>query len=138
LEKQLSPAFLARLLAQMQTQYVMIHMPRFKFESGFNLNNTLAKMGMPDAFNWPNADFSGLNGVKGDLFLSGVFHKAWIEVTEEGTEADARTALQIGTMESHQPPPPPVFRADHPFVFLIRDIRSGSLLFVGRLADPRA
>ena len=136
LERQLSPAFLARVLAQMQKQNVEIFLPKFKLESGFNLNATLAKMGMPDAFNPLNADFSGINGLRQDLYIFGVYHKAWAEVTEEGTEAAAATAVVMGDGEA--PSPPPVFRADHPFVFLIRDTRSGSLLFFGRLADPRA
>jgi serpin B len=137
LENQLSPAFLARLLAQMKKQKVEILLPRFKVESGFKLNDTLAKMGMPDAFGG-EADFSGLDGTK-NLFISGVYHKAWVEVTEEGTEAAAATAvvMDVKGLRENSPPPPPVFRADHPFIFLIRDTRSGSVLFVGRLADPR-
>ncbi|MGA2173462.1 MAG: serpin family protein [Verrucomicrobiota bacterium] len=142
LEKQLSPTFLARLDAQMPIQEVEIFLPKFKLESDFKLNDTLAKMGMPDAFIWRKADFSGLNGAN-DLFISGVFHKAWVEVTEGGTESAAATAVVMtrsteSVAKPPPPPPPPVFRADHPFLFLIRDTRSGSLLFVGRLADPRA
>ncbi len=138
LERQLTPAFLARLLAQMQKQNVKIFLPRFKLESGFKLNDTLAKMGMPDAFIWQKANFFGLNGTN-SLYISGVFHKAWSEVTEEGTEAAAATVPVAATMGIEEPAsPPPVFRADHPFIFLIRGTRSGSLLFVGRLTDPRA
>jgi serpin B len=122
----------------MKKQEVEIFLPRFKLESGFSLKGTLAKMGMPDAFG-PQADLSGLYGAKGVLYISGVFHKAWGEVTEEGTEAAAATVVVVAKHEiAERPPPPPVFRADHPFIFLIRDTRSGSLLFVGRLADPRA
>jgi serpin B len=141
LEQQLSPAFLARLLAQMKKQNVEIFLPKFKQESCFTLNDTLAKMGMPDAFNGEKADFSGLNGIRGDLHISGAFHKAWVEVTEEGMEAAAVTTVNVTlslALPEKPPPPPPVFRADHPFIFLIRDTRSGSLLFAGRLADPRA
>jgi serpin B len=139
LENQLSPPFLARLLAQMKRQEVELFLPRFKLESVFELNDMLAKMGMPDAFVWPKADFSGINGNRHDLSISGVFHKAWVEVNEEGTEAAAATGGgMMAASLKERPPPPPVFRADHPFIFLIRDTRSGSLLFVGRLADPRA
>jgi serpin B len=139
LERQLNPVFLVRLFAQMKKQEVVIILPRFKLESGFNLNNTLAKMGMPDAFDWQKADFAGLNGTN-TLSISAVFHKAWCEVTEEATEAVAVTTPVVVDMSGPEEPPPtrPVFRADHPFIFLIRDTRSGSLLFVGRLADPRA
>ena len=93
-------------------------------------------MGMPDAFG-PKANFSGMDGTQ-NLFISGVFHKAWVEVNEEGTEAAAATivAVAASAMPMNPPPPPPVFRADHPFIFCIRDTRSGSLLFLGRLADP--
>jgi len=137
MENQLNPAFLARLLAQMKKQNVDIFLPRFKLESRFELNDTLAEMGMPNAFNPLNADFSGINGIRQDLSIFGVYHKAWAEVAEEGTEAAAATAVVLGDSAVAKPPPrPPVFRADHPFIFLIRDTRSGSLLFAGRLADP--
>jgi serpin B len=137
LEERLSAALLARTLTQMKQQNVEIFLPRFKLESAFDLNATLGKMGMRDAFG-SEADFSGMDG-KRFLFISGVFHKAWGEVNEEGTEAAAATAI-VATlgMASEPPPPPPVFRADHPFVFLIRDTRSGSILFLGRLAEPRS
>jgi serpin B len=89
-------------------------------------------MGMPDAFSG-KADFSGMTGNR-DLFISAVVHKAYIDVNEEGTEAAAATGVTmkltgIGT-------PPPVFRADHPFIFLIRDNQTGSILFLGRVANP--
>jgi serpin B len=141
LEKQLSPAFLDRLLAQMTKQRVRIELPRFKLESRFYLEDTLPKMGMPDAFIPRKADFSGINGSRrGDqksLYINHVIHKAWIEVTEEGTEAAAATVVTMRLGSSAPPPPRLVIRADHPFIFLIRDTRSGSLLFIGRLADPR-
>ena len=136
LERQLSPAFLAQALVQMKKQKVEIFLPRFKMGSRYLLNDALAKMGMPDAFE-PKADFSGLNGTRG-FYISDVIHKAWVEVTEEGSEAAAATVVaMVGSAAPAASPPPPVFRADHPFVFLIRDTRSDSLLFIGRLADPR-
>jgi serpin B len=135
LEMKLTPALLSRSLTQMRQQKVEIFLPRFKLESSFELNNTLTHMGMPDAFG-VKADFSGMDGTK-TLFISAVFHKAWGEVNEEGTEAAAATAVVLGrSMVMKPPPPPPVFRADHPFVFFIRDTRSGSILFLGRLAEP--
>jgi len=138
LENSLTPALLSVTLRQMSWQKVEVFLPRFKLESTFKLNDTLAKMGMPDAFIWPKADFSGMDGIS-DLCISGVFHKSWCEVTEEGTEAAA--AVEFFTAQSsaaEQSPPPPIFRADHPFVFFIRDIRSGTILFLGRLANPGA
>jgi serine protease inhibitor len=135
LENQLSPTLLSSSLGQMKKQKVEIFLPRFQLESRFKLNDALAVMGMPDAFG-ATADFSGMDAAR-DLYISGVFHKAWGEVNEEGTEAAAATAVTIDKLAAMQPVrPPPIFRADHPFIFFIRDTRSGSLLFVGRLADP--
>ncbi|HWH71408.1 MAG TPA: serpin family protein, partial [Candidatus Sulfotelmatobacter sp.] len=135
LEQQLSLAWLSNLLGQMKQQTVDIFLPRFKQESSFELNGPLEKMDLSDAFG-SQADFSGIDGTK-LLYISAVFHKAWVEVNEEGTEAAAATTTTMRiTSAMRQPPPPPVFRADHPFLFLLRDTRSGSLLFLGRLADP--
>jgi len=135
LESRLTPAWISRSLSQMKPQRVEIFLPRFKLESGMDLNHALAKLGMPDAFG-PKSDFSGMDGLKW-LYISGVYHKAWGEVNEEGTEAAAATAVVMaGRSISKPPPPPPVFRADHPFIFFIRDMRSGCMLFLGRLAEP--
>jgi len=89
------------------------------------------------AFDMPHgsADFSGLNGER-NLFISAVLHKAFVEVNEEGTEAAAATGVVIGLRAVAAPPA--VFRADHPFLFLIREKTCGSILFLGRLADPAA
>ncbi len=138
LEQQLSPAFLSNVLAQMTEQYVEIFLPRFALESSLELTNTLAAMGMPDAFTPRVADFSGIDGTK-DLFISHVFHKAWGQVNEAGTEAAAATVVVGGGAQGGGgglDDRPPVFRADHPFLFFIRDTPSGSLLFMGRLTDP--
>jgi serine protease inhibitor len=91
-------------------------------------------MGMTDAF-LEKADFSGMNG-KRDLFISEVIHKAFVDVNEEGTEAAAATAVVVRTT-AIGPKEIPVFRADHPFLFLIRDNDSGSLLFIGRMMNPK-
>ncbi|HEY5914978.1 MAG TPA: serpin family protein [Verrucomicrobiae bacterium] len=138
LEDRLTPALLSGVLARMTKRQVEIFFPRFKLESKFKLNDTLSRMGISDAFG-SEADFSGIDGTR-NLFISGVFHKAWGEVNEEGTEAAAATgvAVALTSAVSKPPPPPPVFRADHPFIFFIRDTRSGSLLFLGRLSDPSA
>jgi serpin B len=128
LEQQLSPAFLSNVLGQMRPQQVEIYLPRFTVESSFNLGKTLAAMGMPDAFT-PFADFSGIDGGQ-DLYVSFVLHKAWVQVNEAGTEAAAAT---VGGGASTLPP---FFIADHPFMFLIRDTQTGSVLFLGRLTNP--
>jgi serpin B len=122
----------------MKKQKVEIFLPKFKLESSFELNQPLAALGMVDAFN-DKSDFSGMDGTK-LLYVTGVFHKAWGEVNEEGTEAAAATVVAVATRSAMMkpPPPPPIFRADHPFIFFIRDTRSGSVLFLGRLVDPAA
>ncbi len=99
------------------------------------MKDVLPKMGMPIAFT-PAADLSGLADSKEPLWIADVIHKAYIDVNEGGTEAAAATAVVVTTESKHVEPPTPEFRADHPFVFLIRDTRSDSILFLGRLADP--
>jgi len=132
LEQQLSPAFLSNVLGQMRPQPVEIFLPRFTMDSSFDLGNTLAAMGMPDAFTPFVADFSGIDGGQ-DLCVSRVLHKAWGQVNEAGTEAAGATVI---TVVSTGVILPPVFRADHPFLFLIRDTQTGSVLFLGRLTNP--
>jgi len=143
LENWLTPIFIQQWLSRMKMQEVEIFLPKFKMEFTSELRGTLERMGMTDAFAsgpplaGPSADFSGIDGTK-SLSISKVFHKAWVEVSEEGTEAAAATATALAEPVGigQEPPRPPVFRADHPFLFFIRDRRSGSLLFLGRLADP--
>jgi serpin B len=114
-------------------QQVDVFLPRFKLTGEFGLAKTLAEMGMKDAFTGA-ADFSGMDGER-DLFISAVVHKAYADVNEEGTEAAAATGA-IMKLKAVRPQPVPVFRADHPFVFLIRNPHSGSILFMGRVVDP--
>ncbi len=119
---------------QLRKQKVKVYLPRFKMTSQFSLAQTLAAMGMPDAFQPKAADFSGIAGSR-DLFISAIVHKALVEVNEEGTEAAAATGIMVGV--TSLPPPTPVFRADHPFIFLIQDKVTKSVLFMGRLVDPQ-
>jgi serpin B len=92
-------------------------------------------MGMPTAFT-DTADFSGMDGTK-NLFISDVIHQAFVDVTEEGTEAAAATAVVIKLAAAPaNPEPVPVFRADHPFIFFIQDDETGSILFMGRVVNP--
>ncbi len=119
---------------------VKVHLPRFKMISQFRLEKTLAALGMTDAFTM-KADFSGMDGIPAEsddsLYISAVVHKAFVEVNEEGSEAAAATAVVMDPKNGHSTPPPPnVFRADHPFLFLIRDRKSGSILFIGRVMNP--
>jgi len=137
LENRLTPALLSEVLARLTPQRVEVLLPSFTLDYSSDLKGPLAKLGMPDAFE-PKADFSGMDGTN-QLYISGVFHKAWVEVNEAGTEAAAETGVMMGVTSIAMPKAKPqVFRADHPFIFLIRDIRSGSLLFLGRLAQPSA
>ena len=112
---------------------VDVYLPRFKLTSQFSLGDTLAGMGMSSAFS-PQADFSGMDGAR-DLFLSAVVHKAFVEVNEEGTEAAAATGVTMRAL-AVRPLPVPIFRADHPFIFLIQETHSGSILFLGRVSNP--
>jgi len=112
---------------------VDVKLPRFKFEAELSLNEYLQHLGMTDAFDDNMADFSGISDTF--LYITHVLHKAFIEVNEEGTEAAAATAVVVGT-KSIRLDLPKVFMADRPFVFLIRDLRTGSILFLGRMADP--
>jgi serpin B len=116
---------------------VIVTFPKFKVTEQLELGSTLGAMGMPKSFDQGAADFSGMTGNR-ELFLSAVIHKAFIDVNEAGTEAAAATAAVMMGMAMHAPDaaPPPEFRADHPFVFLIRDNRSGGILFMGRVTDP--
>jgi serpin B len=114
---------------------IILTMPKFKMTQQFQLGNTLSAMGMAQAFQKGAADFSGMTG-KRDLWISAAIHKAYIDVNEEGTEAAAATGIVMRSMAMQREQPPIVFRADHPFLFVIRDNRSGGILFMGRVTDP--
>ena len=144
LENRLSAGILRECLANMTLSEVDLFLPRFKITWGVvNVMDQLAAIGMAVAFSRSQADFSGINGYRPPhdeaLFISAVFHKAFVEVTEEGTEAAAATAPVLCLGAAHwpgMPRPVPVFRADHPFLFGIRDRDSGAILFLGRVVDP--
>ncbi|XP_019741175.1 leukocyte elastase inhibitor isoform X2 [Hippocampus comes] len=111
---------------------ILVHLPKFKLEEEYELNEPLAKLGMTDVFCAAKADLSGMNG-EGGLSLSTVAHKAFVEVNEEGTEAAAATAgiaALCMLREEH-------FTADHPFLFYIRHNKSNSILFLGRFSSPQ-
>jgi serpin B len=135
LEKKLTLANTINWQNQLRQRKIVVFLPRFKIESEFSLNQTLTAMGMPDAFNPASADFSAMVVGKKELYISAVIHKAFIEVNEEGTEAAAATGVVVGVTSIA--PSPPVFKADHPFVFFIRDNASQSILFLGRVANPQ-
>jgi serpin B len=144
IEGRLSADTLTQWLGSLDRQWpreVDVYLPRFKMTWGTaNLNRPLQALGMEAPFASGKADFSGIDGIKPPadqaLFISAVLHKAFVDVNEEGTEAAAATA--VGMVGAGMPRPPPVFRADHPFVFMIRDKVSGTILFLGRVMNPKA
>jgi serpin B len=135
LEKSLSSDVLDGWLKRMRfPRKVKVFFPRFKMEYKMKMNKILKEMGMPEAFSM-KADFSGMTGSK-DLFISGVFHKAFVKVDEKGTEAAAATAVVMTLKSAAMPRPIPVFKADRPFIFMIRHEKTGMILFMGRVTKP--
>jgi len=124
------------IISDLQLTGVTLTMPKFEFDSEFSLVDTLAEMGMPDAFSLSEADFSGMTGSP-ELFIWGVVHKAFVAVDEAGTEATAATAVS-GAPSAGPPESPVQVTIDRPFIFLIRDIETGAILFVGRVLNPGA
>ncbi|MCS7046440.1 MAG: serpin family protein [Gemmataceae bacterium] len=135
LEKQLTPANLARWLKAAQMHDVDLQLPKFKITAEFQLNDVLAALGMTDAFDERKADFSGLT-TRERLVISAVVHKAFVDVHEKGTEAAAATAVVIGVTALPPEYPKAVFHADRPFLFLIKERQTGSVLFLGRFVQP--
>jgi serpin B len=133
LEMKLTPNNLTKWLETLSGHGVDVTLPKFKLTSEFMLKDVLSEMGMPDAFDPQNADFSGMTRAR--LFISHVVHKAFVDVNEAGTEAAASTAVVVAT-DSASTQKPATFRADHPFVYLIRENRTGSILFMGRVLSP--
>jgi serpin B len=137
LEERLTFANWQQWTQNLSSQDVIVFLPRFKTTTQFEMNPLLQSLGITSAFNPQMADFSGMTGGR-DFYVSAVLHKAYVDVNEEGTEAAAATGIIMRATAVRVPRPeePPVFRADHPFVFAIRDNRNGAVLFIGRLADP--
>lgn len=133
------PSLLAAGAPALASQRVELQLPRFKIESRFGLAQVLAKLGMPSAFVYGKADFSGIDGTR-ELFIGDVVHQAVIEVDEKGTVAAAATAVSMRAGSARPPAEqqPKRFIADRPFAFFIQDARTGVVLFVGRLATPTA
>jgi serpin B len=132
-ESSLDHQTVSAILANLQPTSVSLAMPKFKFESAFGLADQLKALGMTDAFDPDQADFTGMSE-KNDLYISAVVHKAFVAVDEKGTEAAAATAVIVGVTSM------PLFdvtlTVDHPFIFLIRDIPTGQILFLGRVLNP--
>jgi serpin B len=117
----------------LKEEEIEVFIPKFKMEMGYNLNRPLYNLGIREAFSY-DADFSKIDGKK-DLFIQNVFHKAFIEVNEEGTEAAAATAVVVG-LKSVSPKEYKIFKANHPFIFFIVDKRTDLILFMGKIVNP--
>ncbi len=133
-EETLTAETVADILANMESANIDLTMPKFQYDATLSLADTLKAMGMPDAFS-TNADFSGMDGTR-NLAITDVFHKAFVAVDEAGTEAAAATAVVIGL--TAMPVLPIDLTVDRPFVFLIRDMQTGAILFVGRVLNPKS
>jgi serpin B len=130
--QQLDARQLDALFSDITRTQVNLAMPKFEYEAGFGLKGPLQSLGMETAFGTA-ADFSGITG-KPDLFISDVYHKAFVKVDEEGTEAAAATAV---VMQLTSAPVLPVeVKVDRPFIFIIRDIETGAILFLGHVVNP--
>jgi serpin B len=134
LESSLTSAKIDGWLSKLSSHRVDVSLPRFKLTAECELTDALSELGMPVAFKLGKADFSGITGTR-ELAISAVVHKAFVEVEEKGTEAAAATGVVFARTAVAQQPPV-IFRADHPFFFLIRDNRTGTILFLGRLVRP--
>jgi len=137
LEKTITAEKLATWVAAMKPAKVEVFLPKFKLDDRYaELPKQLNELGVVNAFMPSTADFSGMNGAR-DLYISKVIHQTFVSVDEKGTEAAAATAVMMaGGGMPRAEAPPPVFRADHPFLFFIRENATGSILFMGRLANP--
>ncbi len=127
----------------MKNEKVVVGLPKFKFETKYFMAKDLIEMGMPTAFKYPDADFTGMSPAtvtspNGELYIGEVIHQTFIEVAEYGTEAAAATAviMMSGSAAPSHEEPPKVFIADHPFIFIIQQKNTGNILFMGRVSDP--
>ncbi len=136
-EAKMDEKTLASWTAGLTNQKVRMTLPKFTMTSDFMLSKILPQLGMPSAFVYPKADFSGIDGTR-ELFIGEVVHKAFVAVDEKGTEAAAATAVMARAGAAPRQEEPIDVRADHPFLFFIRDTKTNAVLFMGRVLDPTA
>jgi serpin B len=137
-ESKLNSSYYTRISDGLSRQSVTLSIPKFKTTASYTMNDYLKKMGMRDAFIDGVANFKGMmTGNARNLWISGIIHKAFIDVQEEGTEAAAVTAVVIEG-DSAVARMPKVFKADHPLIFMIRDNTTGSILFMGKINAPNS
>jgi serine protease inhibitor len=145
LEKKLTADNLGAWVGKLRQRGTHVYLPKFRVETKYDLGRTLQGMGMERAFQDPRqpggAQFDGMSESQDPaqkLHVSKVLHKAFVEVSEKGTEAAAATAVMMPKAEAAPASVPftPTFKADRPFLFLVRDRQSGSVLFLGRVVNP--
>ena len=139
IEKKLDLSFLRNLSKKLQLAgrpEVILGIPKFKMEAQYQLEEVLPQLGIVDMFNPNAADFSAMSPHTPAPFISAVIHKTFVEVNEEGTEAAAATAMVMVPGCAMPREPPKTFIADHPFIFLIRDVNTNTILFLGRYISP--
>jgi len=136
-EESLGADLVRGIIGDLEGRRVTLKMPKFEYESSFSLQQALSAMGMEVAFTPLQADFSGMNGGYEPLWISEVIHKAFVSVNESGTEAAAASAITMPPSAT-SPPQPKELTIDRPFIFLIRDIPTGSTIFIGRVLNPAA
>jgi len=129
-ESSLNAQKIDEIIGAMVQDDIQLALPKFNFGSDFSLKQALSALGMPIAFDELRADFSGITDVE-NLHIQDAVHKAYVAVDEEGTEAAAAGAVIVGTTSL-----PKMFTVDRPFIFLIRDVQTGTMLFIGRVMNP--
>ena len=132
LESKLDGNVLNEVITNLRPQKTMVSFPRFKIEESLDLHDVLKSMGIKDLFDENRADLSGMDGTR-ELYVSKIFHKAFVEVNEEGSEAAAATAAVVMMRCIVRPV---LFEANHPFLFMIHENTSGAILFLGRVTKP--
>ena len=137
LEEAISAGQIGQWRQEMRPQKVDVLVPKFTTKTQYDLEKPLSSLGMTDVFDRNLADLSGIAdvGPGRNLYVSSAFHDAYVGVNEQGTEAAAVTTVSIN-LDSAPYPSPPRFVADHPFIFIVQDDESGTILFMGRLSDP--
>ncbi|MDD5586126.1 MAG: serpin family protein [Alphaproteobacteria bacterium] len=136
-EKNLNALALEKLDSALKPEEVVLSFPKFESDTKYSLSDYLIKAGMKEAFG-NAADFSGITAQE-PLRIDAVLHKAWIKVDEKGTEAAAATAVSMLGTAAFNPnvKPPVIFNADHPFLFMIKDRKTGMIIFWGRISSPK-
>jgi len=136
-ESKLDSGALAKLLATVKPTQVDVTLPKFKVRSTVQIKDVLQQLGMKKAFAH-DADFTGMVTKRVEpLYIDDIYHQAFVDVDEAGTEAAAATAVVVGTEAVAIPLKATPFHADHPFAWMIRDLKTGEILFYGRVVDPR-